>query len=156
MPNYRTHLIGGAFTYMAICCLLVFTQKHYSLNFAQLLLGLYLSLLGSIFPDIDIRSRMQRLFLLFVSPIFFTAIIYQQWKLLIILSASILFITLVKHRSLTHNIWFILGLPLCIALPTIAYTRLATHVVFLMYIFFVFGALSHRFLDYGPRKFFTR
>jgi hypothetical protein len=57
MPGYRGHLVGGTVAFALVC---VITNPPFSaIGRSELLL---LTCLGSLFPDIDTKSRGQRYF----------------------------------------------------------------------------------------------
>jgi len=148
MPGYKGHLVGGAISFLI---LLAIFQNHVSssLTYAEWLCA---SLCGCLFPDIDIKSKGQQLF----------------YKLLLIITLGLLFLkkymagTLVclfsftplmcRHRGLFHKAWFIIFLGfLFFAFMSISFPKYA-HIVLYDIIFFVFGALSHLYLDLGWRR----
>ena len=154
MPSYKIHLLGGAVTYLLLAKL---ASTFHTFSIPEHLLLLAFTLFGSIFPDIDIGSRMRTLFLLSVAIISPLALAAQKSYFFIGLgAASILFLLLIKHRSITHHLWFIVLLPiLCTGL--ILSRSWSHHIIVLsICIFFIAGALSHRLLDFGPRWFFSK
>ena len=58
MSNYRGHLIGACIVYSVIIFVLSFHTK----SFITLTEWLLCTLLGSLFPDIDTKSKGQKLF----------------------------------------------------------------------------------------------
>lgn len=147
MPNYKGHVIGGLAVF-SIGLLLVGNYHHISL-----LTGIewaLCTLLGSLFPDIDTKSKGQKIFyrLLFIFLIFLT--LQQKFQTATFMCLAGFVPLLVNHRGLCHNILFILGIPMLIFgyiflfLP--AYGLLVVGDI----VFFTLGALSHLCLDRGP------
>ncbi len=59
MPGYRGHLIGGTVTYLAILQMMKSVQPSMSVVAS----GFVFCIVGSLFPDIDIKSKGQKLFI---------------------------------------------------------------------------------------------
>ena len=59
MPNYKTHLAGGLFAYL-LSIYAVITLR--TISFALALEWLLFCLLGALFPDVDIKSKGQKIF----------------------------------------------------------------------------------------------
>ena len=58
MPGFRGHLIGGTVTYLAILqCI-----KSMQPSIPVIISGFIFCIIGSLFPDIDIKSKGQKLF----------------------------------------------------------------------------------------------
>ena len=60
MPNYKGHIVGGTVTYLVVLQVI----KHAQPNIHVVLQGLVFCLLGSLFPDIDVKSKGQKIFYL--------------------------------------------------------------------------------------------
>jgi hypothetical protein len=58
MPSYRVHLIGGFLTYLAV----LQGIKHMDISGFVIAQGLLFCLLGALFPDIDVKSKGQKIF----------------------------------------------------------------------------------------------
>jgi membrane-bound metal-dependent hydrolase YbcI (DUF457 family) len=157
MPKAKTHLLAGFFSFLLLLALpYILLSRSYQLTIPQYVFFALCSLLGSIFPDIDTKSKGQYFFYLLMLFVLVPLIIYQHWIPLSILSILLIFPLLARHRGMTHNLWFVLFVPFCIPL-TIAYTNpnLVTQ-AFFSYLFFIAGALSHLILDFGPHNFIRR
>lgn len=109
-------------------------------------LWLGLSLMGSIFPDIDVNSNMQQTFyksMIIALPLAFLINRRLCWGLAAICGL----LKLLKHRGITHNPWFLFLAPGALAV-LIAYRYPGQQApVVTGCIFFATGALSHVFLD---------
>ncbi len=151
MPNYKGHLIAGAVTFAAT----LYTLNHFGTPMPStetMALFLLVTLVGSIFPDIDTKSKMQKYF--YVSSAFiFPALLFTRTLNYVFLIAGLcIAIPCLRHRTITHNPFFILGLPGLMALYAVLFYPSTQQLVLFCYIFFVCGALSHIFLD----RLFTR
>lgn len=149
MPTYKTHLVGGVVTFLL--SLIVAGSLCNTISFAphDYLLYLAATCLGALFPDIDTRSMIQRFLLFLILILCICAFIYQWWVLLVGVLFVILWLAIVKHRTTTHRKRFIFLLPLVIiAFVAIKYPEYLKQAV-IAYAFFVSGALSHIFLDFG-------
>lgn len=146
MPNYKQHLIGGLGAWAALLILLQQLQSVSLLNASEWLIC---SLAGSLFPDIDIKSKGQKYFYRVILLVFIFLIIQQQFLLLAPCSIMAITPLLVRHRGIFHRLWFIICCPLgfwyiaSVAAPAIS--RLLLFDI----VFFIVGAISHLWLDFG-------
>ena len=149
MPGYRGHLAGAGITAVAT---LAYTNWHAPTS--ALLTPpntwfLAAALFGGLFPDIDIKSKGQKLWYYALAPCMVIATWYRHTSLLAALGVLSVIPPLLPHRGITHEIWFIivapLGAPLLISTYHPAHTILAAK----LYAYFVLGALSHIVLDFG-------
>jgi|SRR5579872_3439636 hypothetical protein len=151
MPGYKGHLIGGA---VAFCITLVIVSYFYQCQPTPIALAEWLGfcLAGSLFPDIDTKSKGQKYFYRGV----LLALIFLAYKKQFDILAWVCIVSitpmLVKHRGLFHRIWFLIGMPLllwymiCIEFPCYRAQ------LFFDVIFFIAGSLSHVWLDVGLRR----
>lgn len=156
MSNYQGHLLGGVVTYGIT---LAAIQKLYPLihlNALEISIWLVMCLLGSLFPDIDIRSKGQRIFyeVLFCATIF--AIIFNQWHLIICFCIASVIPLISKHRGSIHSLWFIIFIPMLVPFAITKYHPELTDSAIYCYLFFVMGAFSHLLLDFGPKHLIKR
>lgn len=147
MPNHRTHLLAGLVTagslfyFLMKCKAVPFTENHY------FILSYALCLTGSIFPDIDVASKMQRIFLRIAAIALLLTIIFMKWFLFVFLGILTTSLFIIKHRGSTHKVWFLLLFPLLITGYIAGHHILPTPHLTLFYLFFIAGALSHIALD---------
>jgi membrane-bound metal-dependent hydrolase YbcI (DUF457 family) len=150
MPNYRGHLVGGATTYGIVVATLIATRPSFEPRIDDLAVWLIMCLLGSLFPDVDIRSKGKHIFYHFLLLIMIIALISKNWNAILFIVLTALFPHFARHRGTMHSIWFILAAPfLIITGLTIFYGNTIITPAFGCYIFFVAGALSHLVLDFG-------
>jgi hypothetical protein len=150
MPGYKAHLAVGSavcgFAYVATISLFKLP------TLPQLPLCIVLGLVGSVFPDIDIRSKMQKFYYRGATLGVLVTLFLQAWTLFFILAAISCLITTLTHRTMTHHYWFLTATPLLIVLYV---SHWANHLFYpgLTYsLFFIFGALSHVVLDRSITK----
>jgi hypothetical protein len=151
MPNYKGHLAGGAIAYgitagllLSLCHPTFFTTVEW----------LLFALAGALFPDIDIKSKGQKLFYWVLLGIYFFLIVRKHFEIMAVLSVVSITPLLVNHRGVFHRLWFV------ILIPTIMAFCISLHVptyatgIFFDTIFFITGAVSHLWLDVGFKKLF--
>jgi len=151
MPYYKIHLVGGvasfAFMQFLLSCISFAAQSP-----AELSLNVLLALVGSLFPDIDTFSIIQKILIWGIFAATVMIFVYQAWWLLLVVGVVMLWLFFVKHRATTHTKKFVILVPLCVLLFMLfKYPVYATE-AFRGYIFFVTGALSHLALDYNSKR----
>jgi membrane-bound metal-dependent hydrolase YbcI (DUF457 family) len=131
MPNYRVHLIGG---------LTIFLLTNYFMGPNGLLINFSCAMFGSVFPDLDTKSKVQiisfRLLGLFIIGLIFL----RAWHKILCLVPFLLFPLVIHHRGITHSFWFIALISAFISLFLPIIGKLGA-------INFFLGALSHILLD---------
>jgi len=150
MSGYRTH-----FTTAAGCALIIIGYQHAALPWwAWLSLTngarIIASILGGLFPDIDIKSKGQQLLYAIVIPLLVASLLAKKIVFSILLSALGILPPLLPHRGITHHIWFCFTAPLIGPGLVYVYCPQFIELAIDLYSFFVVGALSHLILDYGP------
>ena len=151
MPNYKGHLMAGAVTFAAT----LYTLNHFGTPMPSVELGglfLIVTLIGSIFPDIDTKSKMQKYFYVSSALAFPTLLFSSTLNYIFLIAGLCIAIPCLRHRTITHNPFFILGLPGLMVLYAVLFYPSTQQIALFCYIFFVCGALSHIFLD----RLFTR
>ncbi len=150
MPNYKGHLSGGCMTFALV---LVFVVPYCPPSFFSMIEWLLFTLAGSLFPDIDIKSKGQKYFYWIMLLLFVVLALNRQYKHLAIISVLSVIPHLVKHRGMFHRLWFVIAIPLIAwfvivqQFPNI-YTALLINTIF-----FIAGAISHLWLDMGIKMF---
>jgi hypothetical protein len=148
MPGYKGHLAGGFFVFVVLMLLL----SHCNPTACTALQWLSCALAGSLFPDIDVKSRGQNWFYWALFAIFLWLFACKSYFLLSILAIISLIPLLVRHRGLFHKLWFIgmlaAGILCGVAAWAPAYFTMAAFDV----LFFCAGVISHLWLDLGIRK----
>ncbi len=150
MPGYRVHLLGGAVTfgslYYFITTPLGFPQ---SATWTILLLGV--TLLGSLIPDLDITSKIQRLFYFCIIGAFLGLLLTHQWVLLLFTAGLAIVIGLLRHRTILHHPVFLALLPMPIIYYMANNNQPLSSTIFAS-LFFIAGCWSHLLLDFGIKK----
>lgn len=156
MPSYKVHILGGLATYTlaykvgASLGIFATIPSYYQPFF------LGLALLGSIFPDIDITSKMQRLFFLTALIAFPLTLTLGSRQLIIGAGIACLLPILLRHRTITHRAWFLILAPAAAAMILCENNPTQSIKVISSCTFFSLGALSHILLDFGPKRVFSR
>ena len=151
MSNYKGHLVGGAAVFGGAYLVLHMAAITVPINPLQPLL---FCLFGSLFPDIDTKSKVQILSYRIAFVAFIVLAFLKHWSAVIMLSFFLLIPLVVHHRTLTHKKWFLIALPTALyAVATVYYPQYAIAVMW-NGLFFVIGAFSHLILDYGFQRAF--
>lgn len=145
MPGYKGHVVGGC---VAGGVLLVLLQQ-YCTSPALALQWLVCCLAGSLFPDIDVKSKGQHYFYWIIIAVLCVCIVRRNFYALSVCSVLALMPMLSRHRGLFHRGWFIIVLPLTIWMMGMHYHPAYATYFFKHTLFFITGALSHLWLDQG-------
>lgn len=152
MASGSNHIIiGSLVAFSGISCLICYQTACFD---CLVLAGACLA--GSLFPDIDIKSKGQKLFYTIMAP--FYLFLFSNGHLFLSFSVGLtaLMAILCNHRGLFHSWWFIIifsclwGEALLRLFPT------NQNQIILGTLFFIGGALSHLLLDFGPKKLLFR
>ncbi len=146
MPNYKAHLVGGAVSFgLVLWTTSMIPALSVPLDYLPWALGL--TLLGSLFPDIDVPSKIQRLFFLVAAGgIFYTLLSYNM-RHFSFLAVAILFVAFLTHRTITHKPFFLIALALIPTLWLCYFYSAYAFLAFGLYLYFIVGCLSHVLLD---------
>lgn len=147
---YKGHLVGGLASYFVIIILLSVLK----VNFGYYFLGLVAALAGSLFPDIDISSQGQKLFLKLLLLVLVLCLFLKASLAVIALLAFSLLPIILPHRGLFHDFMFILFLTGIVGAFCIYSMPEKCDLIFSLLFFFLIGVLSHLVLDKGVRKTF--
>lgn len=151
MPGYKGHLVGGIIAYGSMVYLLRFLNP----SVYTLAEWLALTLAGSLFPDVDIKSKGQNFFFSLLFLVLIGLALFNRFHLMAVLGCIGMTPLLVRHRGLFHRIWFLVGAPLLLAwLACGWFPRCSREALFLDALFFIIGALSHIWLDLGFKRMF--
>ncbi len=144
MANYRGHVAGGCIAYIV---LLSFFNHYCSSGFVAVEWFLC-TFAGSLFPDIDTKSRGQKYFYWLVLSVLVALIISGRLDLIAIASILIVLPMLVRHRGIFHNFWFIVLMPTAVWFFVGSLIPAISDKLFFDVAFFVGGAISHLWLDF--------
>jgi membrane-bound metal-dependent hydrolase YbcI (DUF457 family) len=153
MPNYKGHLVGGIIAYGLLFFGIFAVQKPSMLVASEWLL---FTLAGALFPDIDVKSKGQKYFYYVVLLFFIGCVATQRFDMLACGSFIVISPMLVRHRGIFHNPWFLMVMPLIMwfVVGTI-FPRLSQR-FFCDTLFFIVGAFSHIWLDFGTSQMLKR
>lgn len=146
MPNSRVHLLAGGVVFAGLHCIIKQTSLMAGFSWPLHCFLLGITLLGSIFPDIDVASNMQKTFyksMIFILPASF---FINRRGFFVLLFLCGLFQVL-RHRGITHNPLFLLVVPLAIGGLVTLQQPCHTKEIMTACIFLSAGALSHVGLD---------
>jgi hypothetical protein len=148
MPGYKGHLVGGSAAFGITYFLL---SSHCSTTMIAVH-WLLCSLAGSLFPDIDVKSKGQKYGYWAIFFLFILLILSNQLRLLSILSLVCLTPMLVRHRGIFHRMWFVILMPLGVWLGVSTMHPQWSGALFFYTLFFIVGCASHLVLDFGIRR----
>lgn len=151
MPGYKGHIAGGLVAY-GIGAYIVYTTAQPSA--VTLVEWAVCTLAGSLFPDIDTKSKGQKLFYSALAIIMIILFARGCYDVLAVVGMLALVPILTRHRGLFHKPWFIISFALGVAYG--CSVCIPSYAQWLWYdaIFFIIGALSHIWLDIGLRRMF--
>jgi len=152
MSNYKGHLAGGLFAYFITLFIIASYYVYPALPTAAE--WLLFALAGSLFPDVDVKSKGQNYFYWLIFVLLAYLFLMQRFKLMAITGVIAVIPQLVRHRGIFHRIWFIILLPICVAMGLCLYIPSCKNIIFFDALFFIVGALSHLWLDLGLRRMF--
>jgi|WetSurMetagenome_2_1015567.scaffolds.fasta_scaffold355068_2 hypothetical protein len=145
MPGYKGHIVGGAITGAVVVLMISSADMSYT----RALELVFCAILGSLFPDIDTKSKGQ----LFFYRCYFALFIYLAWckryDMATMLGIVLFLPILSRHRGIFHRAWFLFLMSLLL-MGYVGYV-FPTHALWL-YLdisLFLCGALSHIWLDSG-------
>lgn len=149
MPGFRGHLIGGTVTYLIILQYL----KSLPMEPSVITSGFLFCLVGSLFPDIDIKSKGQKLCYSLALVVLCCFLWYERTDLFIGLSLLATVPLLVKHRGLFHQLWFLIFISITTGLVIGSFHANYSAWAMKNALFFLAGAISHIVLDRLITKF---
>lgn len=153
MPNYKGHLFGALSLYIAILLIIIF-YVSLKISIAQPISWLISILAGSLFPDIDTKSKGQKFFFRIICFVFIVALFTKSYYLAGSLSSFCFLPLIVNHRSILHNWLFLLLLTFTFACLLNFYFPEFKNIIIINSIFFYVGILSHLWLDLGFKRMF--
>lgn len=144
MPGYKGHIVGGAATF---CIVALLVSKSYPPTFITALQWFLLTITGSLFPDVDIKSKGQGIFYRVILLCLILLYFQKNWDLFAATSFVAMIPLLVHHRGIFHRIWFVIFVPFAAAF--FIAQSFPHHKTLLMFdaLFFAAGAVSHIILD---------
>jgi len=151
MPGYKAHMgVGATVFVVTLIAVTHFVVPHP--HIAVTIQWFFCAILGSLFPDVDIKSQGQMLFYHIMAPTLLFLWWQQQMALFVWISFLALLPVLANHRGLFHRPWFIM-----IVSGGAAYLCGQSYphyqkILFINALFFTIGAFSHIYLDRGVTR----
>jgi hypothetical protein len=164
MPGYKGHLAGGLvvsglgiylLTSYAGAAFAGIAQSHITgvtATWATQAEWLLFGLAGSLFPDIDVKSRGQHYFYWFVLILLSWCALKRRYDMALGISIMAVIPMLARHRGLFHRAWFVIVMPLLVWLICSCYKPSMSNGLLIDSYFFIAGALSHLWLDMGLKR----
>ncbi|OGB86261.1 hypothetical protein A3J41_00455 [candidate division TM6 bacterium RIFCSPHIGHO2_12_FULL_38_8] len=149
MPSYRVHLVGGFATYAIILQLM----KSAKPTIATVLQGLVFCLLGALFPDIDVKSKGQKVFYSLLFLLLLYLIMQEKYCMFVVMSFLGIIPILVRHRGIFHHIWFLMAVTCAGSLIVKSWCGHYEQIMLSNCWFFFAGTVSHVLLDRICTKF---
>jgi len=146
------HIAAGFIVW--IISLLLF--QYCVVSVFQVIILLLCAVAGSLFPDIDIKSKGQRFFFSCMIPLYIILYIRAYYLLCGGLAFVALLPTFVSHRGIFHRLWFIIVITCIVALATTHIFPSHKELIKIGAVVFIFGSLSHLLLDFGLRGIFQK
>lgn len=149
MPSYKWHLVGGLGSFFLLAKINTVAPHPFTLNtWDSYVLALCFMMIGALFPDIDITSKIQRAFFICMVPIL-PYTMFVQRKIFFILTIVCFIVLIIKHRTLTHNIFFLFVC--CFMMNGVIWIKNGYYqpIITLYIIYFFIGTVSHVCLDAG-------
>jgi membrane-bound metal-dependent hydrolase YbcI (DUF457 family) len=143
MPGYRLHLVGGLLTYLGILQVIKSTAP----TTATILQGLIFCLIGALFPDIDVKSKGQKLFYFLLLLVLSYLVFQQKYCMFVVMSFLGIIPILVRHRGIFHHIWFLTALACAASLLIKSGCGFYEQMMLTNIWFFFAGSVSHVLLD---------
>jgi LexA-binding, inner membrane-associated putative hydrolase len=150
MPGYRTHLMGGVTTYVPLLYLLL-PLKPTPLTMLE---WLGCTLIGSLFPDVDTKSKGQLWFYRLLFLVLVVLVYKKNFLIAAVTSILCMLPLLFRHRGLFHRPLFLIGIPAAGLLVLSVCAPKQVPLFLFDALFFSVGALSHIVLDRGIRALF--
>lgn len=152
MPGYRGHLAFGA---LFFCISLLFFPVSFvpvlsgsvKLPFLLQLAALCACLLGSLFPDVDTKSKGRSAWWKLIFSALLVAIFAFQWFAAAVVVGIGIFPVVMPHRGIFHAWWFLAGLSIAMGYGLfLLFPRYLSVIIYLAGYFF-YGCLSHILCD---------
>jgi hypothetical protein len=144
MPGYQGHIVGGAATFCGVALLVSKTYPPTPITALQWFL---LTIVGALFPDVDIKSKGQGIFYRIIVLCLILLYLQKNWHLFAATSFLAMIPLLVRHRGLFHELWFVVVVPFALAYFTMQSFPACKTMLLLDAVFFAAGAVSHIILD---------
>lgn len=151
MPRYKTHIMGG---FCAFVLLVMMSWIVWRPTLLTLFEWLLCAIAGSLFPDIDTKSKGQKYFYYTIGALAFVLVSVSNYVLATYLLLIALIPLIVRHRGITHSVPVMTSI--CIVLAIIAAIQVPVYAAAVgrALLLFWIGIMSHIWLDLGLRRMF--
>ncbi len=151
MSSYKGHLFGGVLFFIPFVYALGILFDYDDLPTWQYALQLVIlfgiTLLFALFPDVDIKSKGQKIFYWIFLLLDLVLIVRGLWREAAFLGLFAMTPLISKHRGWTHSFWAALLIPLPFIILPMWYAHADWTTGLPYYLAAVTGNLSHRFMD---------
>jgi len=148
MPRYQTHLWCNMIVYALVMSILMYYRFKLPSTYGELLVC---SSLGSLFPDIDVKSKGQQISYSILCALLVCLICGRRFIIAAGLGVIGMIPLFVDHRGLFHRLWFIAAFSVFVALVLLQCMPSCGERIIMNSIFFLIGAITHVALDGGWR-----
>lgn len=152
MPGYKGHLTGAIILYGILALFAAYSNFY----FPDAIQGLFFICLGALFPDVDTKSKGQKLFYLFLGIALIVSLLRGYYSSLVVMTTFAFLPLIVSHRGLFHKLWFLTVLTVAIVwllAESFPGNRIS---IFFNGLLFFLGIISHLVLDFGIVRMFKR
>lgn len=103
MARYKAHVLGG------FCCYLIILLGcgFHGAPLLQRMEWLLWTVVGSLFPDIDVKSKGQQLVYTLLALLLLLLICAQRYMIAAWIGAAAMIPIVTKHRGVWHELWFL-------------------------------------------------
>lgn len=152
MAQGNEHMIGG----VAIWLITAYILRNSITSISVLSLYLVCAIAGSLFPDIDVKSKGQKFFYGLMAPVYIFLFLQRQYALCFLVGICAILPVMSRHRGLFHCWWFVASFACIWGLSFIRIFPFYTDNISVATIFFILGSFSHLWLDFGFIRMFVR
>jgi len=149
MPGYRAHVVGG----MAAYGLTLYLLRSYCGSTLVAVEWMLFALAGSLFPDIDTKSKGQKYLYHILLIVLIVLAIQRKFVIMGVLSIAAMIPIIARHRGIFHRWWFVVGLPAIVALIIAISAPHYTKIILFDAVFFIVGGVSHLMMDFIVDRF---
>ncbi|NTW48506.1 MAG: metal-dependent hydrolase [Chlorobiales bacterium] len=151
MGSYKRHLFGGILFFIPLSFVLALLFDYEGLSNLAFLFQVFIlfaiTLLFSLWPDVDIKSRGQLIFYRIFLVVDTVLILTERLQEAAFLGLFAMLPLIGKHRGWTHTLWAAILVPSPFLWVPILYTGKLSLSGLAYYLAAVSGYLSHRFID---------
>ena len=154
MPGYKGHMLG-AFVFLGLS-LMASAAAGFVFQPALVAQAAFFVFLGALFPDIDTKSKGQKLFYAVLCAFIIGLFVYKKYYAGLALALLGFLPLFSNHRALFHKFWFAGIVAGALMIGCAFYCPAYTNVGIRNGMFFLVGVLSHLILDFGLRGFLKK